>query len=264
MRSLSGGKAWNPHGGSVFKYAGVYSYIIQIMFGLLMLSAIAPMSLSEERQRGSLDVLLATPLSTRTIVLGKWLGTFRLVPWLVLGPGLVALALATGPRSGMSESGLSLLERLHGWAVVVATILAHGAAITSIGLLLATVFRQQARAIAISVTLFVLVSVGWPFLVASVRGSSPPPAMRGAALSPIYTTGLLVDALSMRGDMFRPLIWEATIWDACVLVAAIAILGLTVRIFDRHLGRISDPIPSISLETAKIKTAVFEAFQLGE
>ncbi len=255
-----------PNGGSVFKYAGVYSYVIQIIFGLLMLSAIAPMSLSEERQRGSLDVLLATPLSTRTIVLGKWLGTFRLVPWLVIGPGLVALALATGPKSNPQPSGggLSLLERLHGWAVVVATLLVHGAAITSIGLLLATVFRQQARAIAISVTLFVLVSVGWPFLVVSVRGFSPPPGLRGAALSPIFTTGSLVDALSMRGDMFRPLIREATIWDVCVLVVAIGILELTMRIFDRHLGRISDPTPSIALETAKIKPAVFEAISLGE
>ena len=44
-----------------------------------MLAAIAPTSMAEERQRGSLDLLAATALSTRAIVIGKWLGTFRLV-----------------------------------------------------------------------------------------------------------------------------------------------------------------------------------------
>ena len=51
--------------------AGIFGYMLQVIFGLLMLSAVAPMSMSEERQRGSLDVLAATPLSTRTIVLGN-------------------------------------------------------------------------------------------------------------------------------------------------------------------------------------------------
>jgi hypothetical protein len=60
-----------PHRGSVFKYAGVYGYIVQVMFGLLMFAAVAPTALAEERQRGSLDVLMTTPLSTRAIVLGK-------------------------------------------------------------------------------------------------------------------------------------------------------------------------------------------------
>ena len=40
-------------------------FMIQLLFGLLILSATAPTSLAEERVRGSLDVLLTTPLSTR-------------------------------------------------------------------------------------------------------------------------------------------------------------------------------------------------------
>ena len=47
---------------------------LQVSAGLLLLSVSAATSLAEERQRGSLDVLLATPLSTRSIVLGKWWG----------------------------------------------------------------------------------------------------------------------------------------------------------------------------------------------
>ena len=59
---------------------------LQVLFGLLILSAVAPMALSEERQRGSLDLLAATTLSTRVIVVGKWLGTFRLILFWTLGP----------------------------------------------------------------------------------------------------------------------------------------------------------------------------------
>ena len=73
--------------------------MLQVIFGLLMLSAVAPMSMSEERQRGSLDLLAATTLSTPTIVLGKWLGTLRLVPLLAIGPGLVGFALATAYKA---------------------------------------------------------------------------------------------------------------------------------------------------------------------
>ena len=123
--------------------AGIIGYELQVIFGLLMLSAVAPMSMSEEHQRGSLDILAATPLSSRTIVLGKWWGTFRLVPLVAIGPGLMAFALATaqeppptGPRAALtfSESEMTLGYRLFGAALVVATILAHGAAATSVGL----------------------------------------------------------------------------------------------------------------------------------
>ena len=111
--------------------AGVIGYILQVVLGLLMLSAAAPLSMSEERQRGSLDVLVATPLSTGAIVLGKWWGTFRLVPLLAIGPGLMALALATAqrvapppPPGAATWEEVGLRYRLWGAGLVVATILA--------------------------------------------------------------------------------------------------------------------------------------------
>ena len=45
--------------------------------GLLLPSATAPTTLTEERVRGSLDILMSTPLSTRSIVLGKWWASYR-------------------------------------------------------------------------------------------------------------------------------------------------------------------------------------------
>ena len=49
--------------GATWEVAGVYSYLLHVIFGLLMLAAIAPTSMAEERQRGSLDILAATALS---------------------------------------------------------------------------------------------------------------------------------------------------------------------------------------------------------
>src|SRR5262249_17721137 len=56
----------------------------QVAIGMLMLLITAVTSLIEERARGSLDVLLASPLTTREIVWGKWLASFRNVPSLAL------------------------------------------------------------------------------------------------------------------------------------------------------------------------------------
>src|SRR4029077_10708378 len=99
---------------------------LQVGAGLLLLSVSAATSLAEERRRGSLDVLMATPLPSRAIVWGKWWGAFRAVPQLLVLPVVLATALS-------SHTG-------HYWgvALVAALILAYGAALTSLGLALAT------------------------------------------------------------------------------------------------------------------------------
>ena len=63
----------------------------QATFGLLLVSITAPTALAEERARGSLDVLMTTPLSTDRIVLAKWWGAYRVVPALALLPAIGAL-----------------------------------------------------------------------------------------------------------------------------------------------------------------------------
>ena len=50
-------------------------------------SAPAPRRSSPRSEtRGSLDVLMSTPVSTRAILRAKWWGAFRLVPWLMFWP----------------------------------------------------------------------------------------------------------------------------------------------------------------------------------
>ena len=90
---------------------------------------------------------MATPLPTRAIVWGKWWGAFRAVPALLILPVLVTTALSfhTG----------------HYWAVALmaALILAYGAAITSLGLALATWIPRMGRAAALTVGLYTSMSI---------------------------------------------------------------------------------------------------------
>jgi ABC-type transport system involved in multi-copper enzyme maturation permease subunit len=252
-------------GGSAASVAGVWSALLQVIFGLLMFSAIAPMSLAEERQRGSLDVLMVTPLSSRTIVLGKWMGTFRLVPWLAIGPGLAALALATADHPAGSVprfvEGLSLPERLFGVGLLVATILVHGAAIASIGLLAAMWIRRQARATAVSVTLFVLVSIVWPIMIFNVTDSRTGPDNPAAALSPFMVTARLLN-FSLRDSGLRAYMIGVTFWDILVAVLALVLLELTVRSFDRCLGRMPERGAPLDAHPAE-NAPVYHAVQVG-
>jgi ABC-type transport system involved in multi-copper enzyme maturation permease subunit len=224
--------------------AGLCGSMILILFGLLMLSAIAPTSMSEERQRGSLDVLVATPLTTTSILLGKWWGTFRLVPFLAIGPGLLALALATAPLSRPTSGATfasfdnrSLGARLAAVALVVTTILTYGAALTSLGLALATWISRQNRAIGTSVCIFVLLAIAWPFLVMVGAG-------RGIAglptLSPIASALVLSARLSERSDGLGGTLWWVGLWNVAALATAVGLCWLTLRTFDEAFGRIPE------------------------
>jgi ABC-type transport system involved in multi-copper enzyme maturation permease subunit len=236
--------------GTTMPRFGAIAMMLQVILGFLMLAAVAPMSLSEERQRGSLDVLLATPLSTRSIVLGKWLGTFRFVPLLLVCPAIFTLALAkcdittwvaTMPvtiRSMYDQIPLS--KRLSIALLLCFTLFAHGAATVSTGIVLATWVKRQGRAVATGVGLFIMVAAVWPiFLNTMVRwqnGRDSLPA-RLCLLSPIYSAGNILDTLLMRmRDQYKELpavMW----WDIFVLIFAVAALEFTVRTFNNRFDR---------------------------
>jgi ABC-type transport system involved in multi-copper enzyme maturation permease subunit len=199
----------------------------QAGIGLLLLSISAATALAEERVRGNLDILLATPLSTRSIVWGKWWGTFRTVPLLAIGPGAVAAALAR-------ESG-----RWEGAVLVVGIQLAYGAAVTSLGLALATWIHRLDFAVALNVAVLGGVTVGWLFAVILVVGDGP--ALPGlAAGSPIV--GITLPTLGMRffsSQKWRALVAWWGVWIAVYTVIAALLGWLTVMTFDRCVGRVA-------------------------
>ena len=80
-------------------------------------------------------------------MLGKWLGTFR------RGPAAGDLAGAGRPRLGAGSAP----ERGSGAVLILAFVVASGAAVTSLGLAMATWCSRLGRAVGLTVTAYVLI-----------------------------------------------------------------------------------------------------------
>ncbi len=238
-----------PRTPTTWMIAGIYAFFLQLVFGFLMLSVVAPTSMAEERQRGSLDLLATTTLSTPTIVIGKWLGSLRLVLLLAIGPGLVGLAMATAhktpsvvsPSPGVSwydSAEPTRSELLFAGILLVATFLVHGMLLSTIGLALAVWIKRQSRAIAASVGLAALMHAGWPMLIGflgmGLRGQGV------MSLSPVVAGSLFMDRVLMRRPQLRDLLWATSFWGIECLVLSLGLLWLTVWTFDGCFGRIPD------------------------
>jgi ABC-type transport system involved in multi-copper enzyme maturation permease subunit len=222
----------------------------QVAIGLLLLCVSAATTLAEERDRGSLDVIMTTPLTTREIVWGKWWGTFAMVPRLAILPIWVAIGGAM-----VSDGGVGVI-------LMIGLILAYAAAITSAGLALATWVPRLGRVVSISVLAYVLITVGWPLLLQvlaslpafQTRPWEPPPEWHGLALaSPFFgiystteqacwlwgTTGIFSPSGIMeRFSTVNPL-WPL-FWIGVYSTVATVLMYATLRTFDRCLGRNSE------------------------
>jgi ABC-type transport system involved in multi-copper enzyme maturation permease subunit len=212
--------------------------MFQVTLGLLLLSVSAATSLAEERVRGSLDVLLATPLSTRSILIGKWLGTFRLSARVLVWPAIMAGLLVAG-------SG----RWIH-YLLLPGLILAYSAGISSLGLALATWVSRLGRAVALCVSAYVGFSIGWMVFVTLVSQPSPVgwTMMTG---SPFYGTYLATNAVAPHGSALPaeyPDVISASLWISIHGGIATLLFAATLATFDRCLGRVSKaaghPIPN--------------------
>ena len=154
--------AWVPTSGPLLDRVAIGN-MVQVTIGLFLLSAGAATGLAEERVRGSLDVLLSTPMATRSILAGKWWGSFRRVLNVAIWPAATSIVLLREGGSWWS------------YLVLLGLVFAYGAAISSLGLALATWVSRLGRAVALCITIHVAWMVGWPFAVAFLVGT---PAMR--------------------------------------------------------------------------------------
>jgi ABC-type transport system involved in multi-copper enzyme maturation permease subunit len=234
----------------------------QVSFGLLFLSILAPTALSEERARESIDVLMSTPISTASIVLGKWWGTFRLVPALVVLPALGALMMA----AAAPEDPAAMFARMRPMTPLVTdydrvaaallpavSIIAHGALITSLGLAFSTWIARPGRALALNVSIFAVMTIGTIVVVEAVL---LPYLRRNPAVTwPDYQwleQGLI--ALSAFGGQVVPLDtiiqmyhlrrtdvwWLVLVVDGFLFALAGVLVLLTIATFDRCLGRVPE------------------------
>jgi ABC-type transport system involved in multi-copper enzyme maturation permease subunit len=231
--------------------------------GLLIVSLFSPTVLAEERVRGSLDVLMTTPLPTDRIVLSKWWGAYRVVPALAFLPAITCLIITVGApdqapavlSSRQSPAPLDALDRIAYVCIPVAMLLAQGAVVTSIGLALATWIPRVGRAVAVSVTSCTFFAIGWVPLIECggeilVGIGLWPESDPGTLEFLMYVVGV---ACPMGGQYFT---FETASWPAAdsrlslyiaqviVLLAtigfALGVLALTLLTFDRCVGRMSE------------------------
>jgi ABC-type transport system involved in multi-copper enzyme maturation permease subunit len=196
---------------------------LQVSIGLLFLSVIAATSLAEERVRGSLDVLLTTPLPTWQIVIGKWLGTYRFVPPLAVLPVAVIAVGGSGD------------ERWPAAILTFAFMLSSGAAIASFGLALATWCPRLGRAVGLTITLYVLVTVG---LMLAIMATSRDPIDRTPLIwaSPFFWAAAMTEGAYLK---LYERVWAGAVGSAMAhAVTAGALLAATLATFDRCLGRV--------------------------
>jgi ABC-type transport system involved in multi-copper enzyme maturation permease subunit len=231
----------------------------QMLFGLLMVSATAPTSLAEERARGSLDVLLATPMSSRSIVLGKWWGVYQSVlvlMWLpIFGVGLLALTapdVAVFPTArGAPWVPLNAWDRVAGPVLCLLDVLVSVAVVASIGIVAATKIERQSRAVTLSVATFFLVTIGWALVVdLSFSPMNPLWNSNWVQRNDWLVTGLRsctpVGASAIILHTFDGPLAESPTWNWFGIAGAIIFKGLLAwgllwfitRIFDRCMGRV--------------------------
>ncbi len=202
----------------------------QVALGLLLLSVSAAASLAEERVRGSLDILLSTPMSTRSILAGKWWGTFRQIGPVLFWPALLSAGL------------LFYFGNWPNYLLLIGVILGYGAVITSLGLALATWMSRLGRAIALCVTAYVVFSIGWPILILLVSSSSSGPGlvMGCPAIGTFFATALVGPDRFGPHERSQDFLAPLTIWMMFDLALAAALFARTCSTFDRHLGRMPE------------------------
>ena len=246
------------------------SMVVQSFLGMMLLSGQAPTSLGEERVRGSLDVLHGHADLHAGDRLGQVAGDVSHRP-LDGGParlrrggdrlrgshGADAIGRSLPGIATSRPTILDVIHRLPTLVLVVAELLSYGAAITSLGLLLATWIPRPGRAIGISVAVFVLIAVGWPYAFAwssgvrSWHGSWTPANLQVGDVNWLARAGGLQStprtghhAGRAHGHARAGRVWKfnlvAMAWCLLAWAFAVAMFWMALRSFDRCLGRMRE------------------------
>jgi MFS family permease len=130
-----------------------------------------------------------------------------------------------------------------GPVLIVALILAYGAAITSLGLALATWVPQLSRVLALCVGIYVGVTVGSVPLATVLFSGRRDSGNCAAMASPFFGVGYFSAGLAGPGFNAWP---DVALWGLFWLVfytaVALLLLKATLVSFDRCLGRIPEPL----------------------
>jgi len=229
-----------PTGGTTGEF-GALVVAFSVSIGMLLVAVRVPSALVEERVRGSLDVLMTTPMTTRAIVEGKWWGAFRSSAALAVFPGLlttIALIHDIALAGPLAHVEMLLVPGLMGLLIV-----SYATFLTSLGLALATWLKKLGRALAATVAAHVLLTLGLPMTVMGLGLAPNNEGLEFAIVcgSSFWGPGLLMVALEQNGGPLRNsafgLIAGVFLWSLAFVIASLVLLVATVATFDRCMGR---------------------------
>ena len=209
-----------------------YVVAFQVAIGMMLLLIPAALATAEERSRGSLDILLTTPISSSSIVLAKWWGVYRQIPQIVALPAIAAAALAW--RAPGREPWVNV-------ALLIAEILAMGAAWTSLGLALSTWIPRVGRSVSTAVACYTLEALALPVLALSLfsRSASLNSGHALAMISPFYASFDLTIGIELPRYIEHLIPWGLA-WLVFHLLVAGLLLLATLATFNARLGRIPE------------------------
>ena len=191
-----------------------------------------------ERQRGSLDILLTTPLTGRSILIEKSSGLRRII--IVAAIPIITLAIIEYVRSPAMVTGFTAVVMDFVWSVV--SVLVWLPAVAWLSLWISTRIRSQTVA-----TITVLCIVGGvllvPTLVAAVvhiGGGSNDLLRYFALVSPTQIQATLSPFTRNYYDLPQIPTWVLLVHFALVSVSIVVFRKLSLRNIDVVLGRIPE------------------------
>jgi drug efflux transport system permease protein len=196
------------------------TYIVPGLVGLLLsitLIVITSMAIVRERERGTLEQLVVTPIGKTSLMLGK------IVPFALVGYVQMTVILVLGKLLfGIPLNGSLVLLYVLSAAFIVANL--------GLGLFVSTIAQTQAQAMQLSF-MFMLPNIllsGYMF----PREAMPVPAQWIGNLLPLTYYLTILRAILLRGAGFTRMWQEALV----LVVFAAAVVSLSVRRFSKTIG----------------------------
>ena len=214
--------------------------------GALALAIQASLIWSEEKSAGreGVDLLLATPLSAKSIINGKWRAVFRFSVPVVFFPVIAGLLVLSDAQSlPPLESGpFSVFAQLAMVPLVLAQTLCYAATFVSLGVLLATRCRKPAHAVFWTLGIYVALTVLAPTLTEVLFLPFNRPLAAGLALVSPIAAPIATIMTRFPGSYFPPAEFVypyAAVWLAVASGAGWLLYRWTIGQFDRQMGRIA-------------------------
>ncbi len=153
------------------------------------------------------------------------------------GTPATAITYVRADESIERVGAVHLGDRLIGVALLIATILVHGAATVSLGLAVATVIERRRLALSVTIGLSVLLVLGVPLYLFMTNPSYAPVFMIWGF---VMVADSLLAMLSTRvtDDILTMSHWVA-VWNVVVLALCVGLLWFTIRTWQRRLLGVS-------------------------